>query len=89
MEQSNVTRRSLLRATIIEWDGTQVPKELRELPPGRYMLSDPYWDDDETTEEEEAGVLLAIEEMEAGQVIPYEDAMRELRAIAQRTTQPK
>jgi hypothetical protein len=69
-----------VRATIIEWDGTHVPKELQELPPGRYMVSDPYWDDDEMTEEEEAGVLLALDEEEAGHVIPLEDVIRELRA---------
>ena len=73
-----------MRATIIEWDGTQVPKELRELPPGRYLISDPYWDDEEMTEEEEAGVMLAIEEIEAGQGIPLEDAIREIRARARR-----
>jgi len=73
-----------VRATIIEWDGKHVPKELRELAPGRYMLSDPYWDDEEMTEEEEAGVLLAIEEIEAGQGIPLEDVIREIRARAHR-----
>ena len=73
-----------MRATIIEWDGTHVPEDLRKLPPGRYLVSDPYWDDDEMTEEEEAGVLLAIEEIEAGQGIPLEDAIQEIRARARR-----
>jgi hypothetical protein len=73
-----------VRATIIEWDGTHVPKELQELPPGRYLVSDPYLDDDEMTEEEEAGVMLALDEAEAGDVIPYEDAMRELRSLIQK-----
>jgi hypothetical protein len=73
-----------VRATIIEWDGTHVPEDLRKLPPGRYLVSDPYWDDDEMTEEEEAGVLLALDEIEAGQGIPLEDAIREIRARARR-----
>jgi hypothetical protein len=69
-----------LRATLIDWDGTHVPKELQELPPGRYLVSDPYWDDDEMTEEEEAGILLAIDEIEAGQGMPLEEAIREIKA---------
>ena len=73
-----------MRPRIIEWDGTHIPDELRQLPPGRYLVSDPYWDDDELTEEEEAGVLLAIEEIDAGQGIPLEDAIREIRALARR-----
>jgi hypothetical protein len=73
-----------VRPRIIEWDGTHIPDELRQLPPGRYLVSDPYWDDDELTEEEEAGVLLAIEEIDAGQGIPLEDAIREIRALARR-----
>lgn len=72
-----------MRATLIDWDGTHVPEDLRKLPPGRYLVSDPYRDD-EITEEEEAGVLLAIEEMEAGHVIPLEDVIREIRARAGR-----
>jgi hypothetical protein len=32
------------------------------------------------TEEEEAGVLLALDEVDAGHVIPLEDVIRELRA---------
>jgi hypothetical protein len=73
-----------VRPRIIEWDGMHIPDELRQLPPGRYLVSDPYWDDDELTEEEEAGVLLAIEEIDAGQGIPLEDAIREIRALARR-----
>ena len=27
-----------MQARIIEWDGTNVPDELRHLPPGRYIV---------------------------------------------------
>ena len=73
-----------MRATIIEWDGTHVPKELRDLPPGRYLVSDPYLDDDEISEEEEAAVLEGLADLEAGNVVPYEEAMRELRSLIQK-----
>jgi hypothetical protein len=69
-----------LRATLIDWDGTHVPKELQELPPGRYLVSDPYRDDDEITEEEEAAVMEGLADLEAGRVLPYEDVIRELRS---------
>ena len=63
----------------IDWDGEHLPKELAELPPGRYQLflvNDGY----ELSEEEEAAVLEGIAAAEAGDVIPYDEVMRELRA---------
>jgi len=69
---------------LIEWDGKHVPVELEKLPPGRYIVTDAYLEDDEMTEEEAAGVMLALDEVEAGHVIPLEDALREIRAQAGR-----
>lgn len=69
-----------LQAIVIEWDGTHVPKGLRELPPGQYLVS--VVDDDVTdlTPEEDAGIRAALDDLEAGHFVPYEEAMRELRA---------
>ena len=68
-----------MRATIIEWDGTQLPEELRKLPPGRYVIE--YVEElDELTPEEDAGIRAALDDLEAGHEISYEEAMRELRA---------
>ena len=67
----------------IDWDGEHFPKELAELPPGRYdviLVDDTY----ELSEEEDAFVQAGIDEAEAGNVIPYEDVMRELRARIRR-----
>ncbi len=70
-----------MRATIINWDGTNLPEELHRLPPGHYVLSQVAdTDDDEMTEEEEAAVMEGLNAFEAGNVLPYEEAMRELRA---------
>jgi hypothetical protein len=52
---------------------------LRELPPGRYVV-EPLEHDDELTEGEEAGILEAIQEIEAGRGIPWETALEQLRA---------
>jgi hypothetical protein len=68
-----------LRAVAIDWDGTHLPEELRLLPPGTYLVS--FVEDiHELTPKEEAGILEAMDDLEAGHGIPYEEAMRELRA---------
>ena len=72
--------------TVVDWDAARLPSEirallpaeLRELPPGRYVVQ-PLVEDDELTPEEEAGILEAIEEIQAGRGIPWEAALRELR----------
>jgi hypothetical protein len=71
-----------VRPIFIEWDGTNVPKELQKLPPGSYLIGPAYemWDEDELTPEEEAGIEHALAQVEAGEVIPYEEAMRQIRA---------
>jgi len=63
----------------IDWDGEHLPKELAELPPGRYQLflvDDVY----ELSEEEDAAVQEGIDEAEAGSVLPLDDVIREIRA---------
>ena len=69
---------------MIEWDGKHVPRALEQLPPGRYVVTDAYLEDDEMTEEEAAGVMAALDEVEAGHVIPLEEALRDIRAQAGR-----
>lgn len=67
-----------MQARVIEWDGTNLPKELRELPPGQYLL-EAVDDVTDLTPEEEAGILLAMDQIEAGQGIPLEKAIRRIR----------
>jgi len=70
-----------LRPVMIEWDGTNLPEELRRLPPGRYLIGSAYeiWDE-ELTSEEEAGLQHALDQAEAGQVRPLDEVMREIRS---------
>ena len=73
-----------MRATIIEWDGTNVPNELQHLPPGRYVLDsvENIEDLNDLTEEEDAGIQLAIDQIDAGQGIPAEEVMRAIKSRA-------
>ena len=66
-----------MNPTIIDWDGTNVPEELRQLPPGRYVVGSVESTEDlgDLTEEEDAGIRLAMKQIEAGEGIPLEDVM--------------
>jgi hypothetical protein len=67
-----------LQATVIEWDGKHLPKELRELPPGQYLLT--VVDDvTDLSPEEEAGICKALDSIEAGHVRPLDDVIHEIR----------
>ena len=72
-------RNERLRAIQIDWDGTHLPEGLRLLPPGTYLVQ--FVEDiHELPPEEDAGIREALDSIEAGHGIPYEEAMRELRA---------
>ena len=60
-------------ARIIEWDGQDLPDELRRLPPGRYVLEAAA---DNATAEELAGLLIGLDELDAGNEIGIDDALR-------------
>jgi hypothetical protein len=71
---------------VIQWDSANLPAEvrpllpegLRGLPPGRYLI-EPLLDDEELTSEEELGLLQAMQEIEAGHGVPWEQVRAELR----------
>ncbi len=67
-----------MEATVIDWDGVHLPNELRTLPPGRYRLA-PVDDGHELSPEEDAAVRLGLDELEAGDVVPLDDVIREIR----------
>ena len=69
---------------MIEWDGTRVPKELKQLPPGRYVVTDAYLEDADLTPEEEEGIRLALDEVENGDLVTLDEAMQQIRARASR-----
>ena len=84
-ERGHDTGGTVLSTTIIDWDGTNFPEDMRELPPGRFIVQ--YVEEiDELTEEEEAGILHALAQVEAGDVFGIEDVMRDIRSRTRRGT---
>ena len=63
---------------VIDWDGLHVPPELRQLPPGRYVV-EPAEEDTTLTAEEEDGILTALNSLDAGRGTPLSDVIREIR----------
>jgi hypothetical protein len=61
--------------TIIDWNGSDLPAQLRELPAGRYLLQRA---DETLTSEEEIGLVAAIESVRAGNTVPHEVARARL-----------
>ena len=70
-----------MQATVIDRDGTRLPDELRRLRPGRYVVA-PLHDRDELTPEEDAAVRQGLDDMEAGEVVPLDGAIGEIRRRA-------
>jgi hypothetical protein len=48
-------------ARVLHWDGKDLPKELRELPAGDYLVEELDDQPPELTPEEEAGIETALE----------------------------
>lgn len=51
---------------VVDWDGKNIPDEMRSLPPGRYLV-EPIDEAVALTPEEEEGVRQAMASLEAGQ----------------------
>lgn len=59
---------------VIEWDGTEVPLALRDLPPGRYLVES--LDESFTlTRDEEAGLMRAMDALDAGDGRPLDEVL--------------
>jgi hypothetical protein len=63
---------------IITWDGSRLPNELRDLPPGRYAIA-AIDEPTSLTEEEDAGLRAALDALDAGRGIPLADVVHEIR----------
>lgn len=67
--------------TIIDWNGADLPEELRNLPAGKYVVQRA---DTPLTIEEEEGLLAALESVRAGKGVAHEDARERLLTRARR-----
>lgn len=68
---------------VVEWNGTDLPPELKELPPGRYHLA-PLDEGPPLTTEEEAGLYAAMDSVARGAVVPADQARERLEARLRR-----
>jgi hypothetical protein len=75
LEPTQKGRYALPMAVIVNWNGVDVPEELKALRKGRYVLV-PIDEPPDLTEEEEAGIEQAIASIEAGEGIPFDEAER-------------
>ncbi len=68
---------------VFDWNGKDVPEELKELPAGRYVpeLAD---EASPLTAEEEAGLFRAMESLQEGLGVPADEARAQLKARARR-----
>jgi hypothetical protein len=70
-------------ARVLRWNGRDLPEELRQLPPGDYVV-EPIEDVPPPTEEEEDGLRRALQSRDAGRVVDHEDVRRSVDAILKR-----
>jgi hypothetical protein len=66
-------------AVVVEWNGRDVPEELRELPAGRYVLA-PVDEAVALSDEEEAGLIAALHSAET-RTVSHDDVMDRARKI--------
>ncbi len=57
---------------VLNWNGRDLPAELRDLPAGRYVVEPIDEELDALSAEEEAGLRQAIASIEAGHGVPIE-----------------
>ncbi len=68
---------------VLKWNGRDVPDELRELPPGRYVVES-VDHAPELTAEEEDDLAAAITEADEGQGMGLDESRRRVAAALKR-----
>jgi len=79
LEPTQKGRYAVPMAVIVNWNGVDVPKELKALKKGRYVLV-PIDEPPELTEEQEAGLEDAIASIRAGEGLSLEEALAQAKA---------
>ncbi len=75
--------RKLRPVTIIHWNGRDLPAELKDLPAGDYAVQ-PAEDVLALTPVEEAGLVAALESLQAGKGVAHEEVRRRVLRHVQR-----
>jgi len=79
LEPTQKGRYALPMAVIVNWNGVDVPAELKALKKGRYVLV-PIDEPPELTEEQEAGLEDAVASIRAGEGLSLEEALAQAKA---------
>ena len=66
-------------AVIVNWNGVDVPEELKALAKGRYVLV-PLDEPPELTAEQEAGLEAAIASVRSGEALSRDEALAKAKA---------
>jgi len=72
-----------VESIIIEWNGSEIPQGMRDLPPGRYVveaLDEPIT----LTPEQEGGLMRAMDDLDAGRGRPLAEALSHARELLDR-----
>ena len=70
-------------STIVRWNGTDLPEEIRDLPAGRYIVES-IDDVPPLTLDEDASLQLALDELADGGGVDDADAQRRITAPLRR-----
>jgi hypothetical protein len=79
LEPTRKGRYALPMAVVVNWNGVDLPEELKALKKGRYVLV-PIDDPLELTEEQEAGLETALASVRAGQGLSRDEAYAKAKA---------
>lgn len=69
---------------LLHWNGKDVPEELRELPPGDYVLEPVETESPPLTPEEEDGIRAALASKDAGRTVQHEEVRRSIDQLLKR-----
>lgn len=72
---------------VLNWNGKDLPSELRKLMPGRYVVA--AVDVPELTAEEEDGIRLGLAQIDRGEAVPAADVYARLDAVIASKTKPR
>ena len=79
LEESQIGRCTVRMAIIVNWNGVDVPEELKGLKKGRYVVL-PMDEVPGLSEEQETGLEAALASVRAGKGVSLDEALAEARA---------
>jgi hypothetical protein len=69
---------------VVRWNGKDLPDELRQLPPGDYVLEPVDSDAAPLTPDEEEGIRKALASRDAGRLVSHDDVRRSVDELLKR-----